>query len=277
MIQTPGHSHPSNDFSFRKEVFSLLRQTSHWHTCCQRSRLGEDMTTLTESSELDNRIVHEVQRHWSEHEIPLLLSQLGGKDGGEIARKTRQEAGGLAAYLRSKLADRVRVVQHSSNPVVVGAIPAGIDQDTITDFDALLSRTQSGSGKAVRRFRPAFWAAFRKPLEDTKRRYLSVRAPLRFVDATPDERPDDSIEVQREYIVRPEAETGDVLQQAQAWLTSNENVMESVPYLTEERLRATPFPTDDLLGRLLLSLEPDDLKRVSMPLDIVSKLRRQSL
>ena len=35
--------------------------------------------------------------------------------------------------------------------------------------------------------------------------------------------------------------------------------------------------SDDLLGRLLLTLESDDLKRLSMPLDIVDKLRRQSL
>ena len=235
------------------------------------------MTVSTESPDLDNRIVDEVHRHWNDRGIPLLLSQLGTRDGGEIARQARQVAGGLAAYVRRRLADRVRVVRHSSKPVLIGAIPADVDQDTISDFDELLSRTQSGPVKATPRFRPAFWAAFRRPLEDTKRRYMSVRDPLRFVDATPDERPDDSIEVQREYIVGPDAETGDVLQQAQAWLTSNENVMESAPYLTKERLRATPFPTDDLLGRLLLSLEPEDLERISMPLDVVGKLRRQSL
>ena len=235
------------------------------------------MVTSTEVSDLDHRIVHEVDQHWSEHGIPLLLSQLGNKVGGEIASKAREEAGGLAAYLRSRLAHRVRVVQHSSQPVVVGAIPADVGQDTVTDFDALLSRTQTGPSKATPRFQPAFWAAFRKPLEETKRRYISIRAPLRFVDAMPDERPEDVIEVQREHIVGPEAETADVVQQAQAWLTSNDNEVNPALYLSEERSATPRLPTDDLLGRLLLSLDPEDLKRVSMPLDIVSKLRQESL
>lgn len=235
------------------------------------------MTASTDSSDLDNRIVEEVHRYWNDQEKPLLLSQLGTKDGGEIAREARQIAGGLAAYLRSRLTDRVRVVQHSSQPVLIGAIPADVDQDTTSDFDTLLSRTQSGPVKAAPRFRPAFWAAFRKPLEENKRRYMSVRAPLHFVDATPDERPDDYIEVQREYIVGRDSETADVLQKAQAWLTSNENEIESAPYLSEETSTATRLPADDLLGRLLLSLESEDLKRISMPLDIVGKLRRQSL
>lgn len=256
---------------------SLFVAPAHWHTGWQPNRFGEDMTTSTDVSDLDNRIVQEVDRHWNEHAIPLLLSQLGNKDGGDIARETREEAGGLAAYLRSRLAHRVRIVQHSSKPVVIGAIPADVDQGTVTDFDALLSRTLTGPSKATPRFRPAFRAAFQKTLEETKRRYISMRAPLRFVDATPDERPDDVIEVQREYILDREAEIANVVQQAQAWLNKNANDVDPALYLSEERWATPRFPVDDLLSRLLLALDAEELKRISMPLDIVSKLRRQSL
>ena len=235
------------------------------------------MTTSTESSELDDRIVREVREHWDQHGIPILLSQLGNKHGGDIAAKARHEAGGLAAYLRSRLADRIQIVQHSSKPVIVGAIPAGVDQGTIGNFDSLLSRTQSPTLKAAPRYRPAFWAAFRKPLDETKRRYISIRAPLRFVDAAQEERPEGSIEIQREYIVGLEAEPTRVVQQAQAWLASNSDEVEPVQCLADEPSPAANLPAHDLLGRLLLSLDPEDLKRISMPLDIVSKLRRQSL
>ena len=104
-----------------------------------------------------------------------------------------------------------------------------------------------------------------------------MRAPLRFVDAAPDEHPDDVIEVQREYIVDREAEIADVVQQAQAWLSKNENDVDPALYLSEERWATPRLPVDDLLSRLLLALDAEDLKRISMPLDIVSKLRRQSV
>ena len=242
-----------------------------------RANFEDDMITSTEASDLDNQILQEVDRHWKEHGIPLLLSQLGTRDGGDIARKAREQAGGLAVYIRSRLRDRVRVVQHSSNPVVVGAVPTDVDEDSITDFDALLSRTQAGSSKATPRFHPAFWAAFRKHLEEDKRRYIGIRAPLRFVDATPDERPEDVVEVPRERIVGPDATIADVVQQANAWLTENESAVERALYLSEERSGIGRLPADDLLGRLLLALDAEDLKRISLPLDIVSKLRRKAL
>ena len=241
------------------------------------TNFGSDMTTSTEVSELDSRIVHEVEQHWNEHGVPLLLSQLGNRDGGDIARKAREQAGGLGAYLRSRLAEHVRVVQHSSSPVIVGAVPTDVDEDSITGFDALLSRAQTGPSKPIPRFHPVFWAAFRKHLEEGKRRYLRIRAPLRFVDAAPEERPEDVVEVQREHIVGPEATIVDVVQQIQIWLTANEKDVEPALYRSEERSGTARLPADDLLGRLLLALDPEDLKRISLPLDVVSKLRRKSL
>ena len=50
-----------------------------------------------------------------------------------------------------------------------------------------------------------------------------------------------------------------------------------MPFLWKNKADVARLPSNDLLGRLLLSLEPDELRRISMPLDVVSKLRRQSL
>ena len=61
------------------------------------------MSTSTEvpdpdNQELDSRIVTAVERYWNDHGIPILLSQLGNEDGGDIARRAREQAGGLATY-----------------------------------------------------------------------------------------------------------------------------------------------------------------------------------
>ena len=226
-------------------------------------------------SDLDGRIVDLVQEHWRKHGIPLLLSLLGSEEGGEIGRLAKQEAGGLGAYLRHRLTDRVRVVNHSTKPAVAGAIPVDAEVDANAGFDRLLEKTHSRAAGANPRFHSAFWAAFRKPLDESKGRYTSIRAPFRFVDVSSEERPDGFREIAREYVVGPDAEAMEVQQKAQDWLA--ENGLDPDRFLWKNKADVAHLPSDDLLGRLLLSLEPDELKRISMPLDVVSKLRRQSL
>ena len=233
------------------------------------------MTIAEQPADLDGRIVSLVREWWDEHQMPLLLSRLGNQYEGEIARQTKEQAGGLGAYLHRRLSNRVRVIQHGTKPPLIGVIPADVDTDAIGDFDALLDRTRSQAPQTLPRFHPAFWAAFRKPLHESKRRYMSVQAPLHFQDELPDHRPAGFVEVAREYVVGPDAETTDVQQKIQAWLA--DNGFEPTSFLMAGKAGTAHLPSDDLLGRLLLALDQDDLKRLSMPLDIVSKLRRQSL
>ena len=238
------------------------------------------MAISEQSSDLDHRIVSLVQQCWEEHRIPLLLSRLGGQDNGRIARLAKQQAGGLGAYLRRQLDDRVRVIQHSTKPSVIGAIPAEeMEAGANGNFDALLERTQGHPSQpaveAAPRYHPAFWAAFRKPLDESKGRYMSVRAPLRFLDTIPEDRPDDFVEIKREYVVGPDDEVAEVQKRARDWLAANH--LDPTFFLSKRKAGDVRLPSDDLLGRLLLALEPDELERMSMPLDIVNKLRREPL
>lgn len=235
------------------------------------------MAIPPQSSNLDDRIVALVRECWEQHQIPLLLSRLGGEDGGKIGRLAKHEAGSLGAYLRHRLDTRVRVIHHSAKPTVAGTIPVDVPADADADFDMLLERARalgqsSGTGP---RFQPAFWAAFRIPLDESRGRYMSIQAPLRFVDVSPEERPDGFLEVAREYIVGPDVEAKEVQQRAQDWLAANK--LDQDPFLSKNKADVAGLPSDDLLGRLLLALEPDELKRISMPLDVIGKLRRQSL
>ena len=86
-------------------------------------------------SAMDARVAALVEQWWREHETPMLLSRLGAEDDGAVARDAKARAGGLTAYLQQQLADKVRVLQPSFNPLLRGAIPASVKEEDI-DVDA---------------------------------------------------------------------------------------------------------------------------------------------
>ena len=247
-----------------------------WQTLRTHLSSGQNMTISEGQSELDSRIVELVRNCWNEHQMPLLLSRLGGEHNGDIAREAKERAGSLGAYLRERLHDRVRVIQHSTKPPLIGAIPSNVDTDGSENVDTLLNRTHGHTVQATRRFHPAFWAGFRKPLPTLYRRYMSLQEPVRFQDVPDDRRPPSGfVEVQRNHVVGPDADAAKVQQEIEEWF--EENALEPTSFLAGRTVENAQPPPNDLLGRLLLALDPDDLKRLSMPLDIVNKLRRHPL
>ena len=233
------------------------------------------MTISEGPSNLDSRIVELVRQCWDEHRMPLLLSRLGGEYNGDIAREAKEQAGSLGAYLRQRLADHVRVVQHSTRHTVIGAIPSDVDAGGGGNFDTLLDQARGPAKQTAQRFHPAFWAGFRKPLHESSRRYMSAQAPVYFRDVIGDNQPEGFTEIQRKYVVGPDVDATEVQQEIEAWLA--ENGLEPTPFLMTRPAETAQLPSHDLLGRLLLALDPEDLKRLSMPLDIVNKLRRHPL
>ena len=228
------------------------------------------MASELQPNDLDDLIVNLVQEFWKEHGKPLLLSQLGGQDSGRIGKRAKEEAGGLRTYLRQRLSDRVKVIQHSANPTIVGAIPA--DEHTPGSADDLLNETQSD--RATLRFHPAFWAAFRKHLDHSMQRYLSIQPPIHFRDVVQKmQQLSGFLEIKRECIADPDDDMATVEQKINTWLAENHL---DANIFGRDRM-TDRLPADDLLGRMLLALELDELKRMSIPLDIVRKLRSRSL
>ena len=212
-----------------------------------------------------------MQEHWDRHKLPLLLSSLGGQDDGQVSRLTKQHAKNLREYLCGLLSDHVRVVQDPTRSEFIGVVPKDVEVPE-NAFEKLIKQSQNQSVDAPRRFRPAFWAAFRKPLDESKSRYLSIHDPILFQDSSEGEEPHGFIKIPRIFIVGPSADTTDVQKSAQDWL--DENKLDSAPFLsTESRQSTRPL---DLLDRLLNALDPSELERITMPLDVVLKLRRQS-
>ena len=222
------------------------------------------MSPLSPES-LDREIVGYVRRHWDEEQTPLLLSALGGQV--DIREHLKNDGRSLADYLLERLADQINVIRHTTNPTVVAAVPA----DASGDFDSLLEKARGRhAGADASRFAPALWAAFRRPLDDTKERYVSVKRPIRFIDVALEERPKGRIAIPREYI----SDAPGVYERIEKWM--QENNIDRAPLLSEIRA-SEKLPADDVLGRFLSALDPEELARVSIPLDIVKKLRQRSI
>ena len=230
-----------------------------------------------QESDIDRRIADIVEEHWAQRSAPLLLSQLGSRISREDAAGSRDEHRNLAAYLRARLADRVYVMQSSKNPTITAAIPADARENSSIDDDTMLSGTLRRPEAAFPRFHPAFWAAFVKEPGTRTRRYVSMGPPPRFQELSGDETPGDAdaAEVGSEYIVGTDADIAAVHSSIRKWLVANH--LDESCFLAEAASRHEQLPSEDLLGRLVTALTPDELKRMSIPLDIVSKLRRQSV
>lgn len=217
--------------------------------------------------EFDRRIVDSVRQHWTDEQKPLLLSELGGR--GDIGVRAKNEEGSLANYLRVRLTDSVAIIRHSIKSSIVAAVPAGAADGR--DFDSLLEKPVGHPPDTRQpRFVPALWAAFRRPLEAGKERYVSVKRPIRFVDVVAGEHPENRIAIRRECI----SDAPGVIERINQWIEENE--LDRAPFLFEERA-GERLPSNDVLGRFLLALDSGDMERISIPLDIVNKLRREPL
>lgn len=224
--------------------------------------------------DIDRRIVKLVRESWEGDGRPLLLSRLGGED--DIATQAKNEEGGLAIYLRRRLFDDVKVVQHSAKPSVIAAIPVDVGVDSDGGVDALLDKTYGRTTDTERKFlHPALWAAFRAPLDETNERYVKLDDPIRFKDVAPENRPIDQVEINRKYVADPNATPSQIYENIERWAAEKDLNLDV--FSSGKSTRGESLPTDDLLGRFLLALDTDDLEKISMPLDVVKKLRRQSI
>ena len=153
---------------------------------------------------------------------------------------------------------RVNILQHSTKPTVIGAVPADAGV-TETDTDHLLDRTLEPR-KTDRRYNAAFWAAFKRPLEPLLRRYLYVEQPHHFRD-TDDEGTvgPGYTEIERSFIASTGADDTTIEESIRGWLESKG--MEAEAFYRVER--ETTLPHDDLLGRLLTALDAEDLSRMT--------------
>ena len=231
------------------------------------------MTDPSTHQLIDETVGH-VDAFWREHRAPMLLSVLGNVDHGRISQGAKLHATSLRGFLKQFVAERVLIVEHSTNSTIVGAVPRNEDTRAIQDWDALLGRPATAS--APRRLHPGLWAAFRKPIHEATERYVQAGETVHFSDVAAGEEVPEGIRVDSKFVVGPEASTEAVYESAVAWL--KENQLDVSSFQTESGTRASAkLPSNDLLGKLILALDPPDLQKITIPMEVVAKLRRQSV
>ena len=164
-------------------------------------------------------------------------------------------------------------MQHSSKSAVIGALPLGAKIDKDLSVDDLFTVVQKHKVYSAARYHPAVWAAFRRPLADDKMRYISKDGIVRFVDSTMELASEEFTNVDRQLIdagsCDPKLAENMILQ----WIDENE--LDVLRFQLPKSTANPKFPANDLLGELLASLELDELRRISMPLDVIQKLRNK--
>lgn len=231
---------------------------------------------MSSTSDLRDRIVKHVRKHWKQQSAPLFLSSLGKLEDGDISRQIREEFEGVRSFLQEDecLQDQLRVVTHSNFPAMVGVVPRDRKTDAIKDWDSMLEKSRPSS--VVPRLHPAFWAAFRKPLTKDMERFLKISdESIRFEDTSSDSHATDGIRISPELLAEPHATDEEVYGNAEKWAQANGfNIIRF--RLSPKPHESQEFPAKDLLSKIISTLDAEDLRKISMPLDVIAKLRRSS-
>ena len=82
------------------------------------------------------------------------------------------------------------------------------------------------------------------------------------------------MEVPKTYIATSDVDDDQTLQNAEKWIADNN--LRKDTYLAPVKSKLDSEHPQNLLDLVLFSLEPEDLSRISMPLDVILRLRKQT-
>ena len=227
---------------------------------------------MLEISDLNGRIIDLVEKFWEANNKPILLSKIGFEDAGELGKSAKQIAGGLERYIRTYLSEDVQIIQHRAHPLVKSAIPMKVDIESLGGADKILQRNADSTSPGEARYVPAFWAAFKKPLDESKKRYLHLGYPVWFEDKEEESLKDNFVEIESNYIAEEESDPSDILNCIKKWLKDSD-ILGNQFLLDDRPSNLKKKRADSVLDRIIDSLGHSDLTRIQMPLDVIKILR----
>lgn len=213
-----------------------------------------------------------VREHFEREKAGMLLQNLGWaifKERPELRAVLGTQK--LKPFLKSHMSADVDVLPSPVRPLDSWAFPAGLGLDP---SDELLFRATAVRPSEQRlRYHPAVWSAFTKPLEPGRRRLLWLEPEPRFNDQEPTQQPPHPGSlVVNVPAVDPTSES--FLEEIHAsiarWTQENELGYDKVA----PRKSDPPRQSTSLLDAILSTLDDGDLRRCTLPLDIVRKLLR---
>jgi hypothetical protein len=218
-------------------------------------------------------IVTEVQKHWSRTGRALLIAQLGSRLGANTRTEIEADTGlKLQAFIRTNMTDDLLIHPNPRSPDILGLFPR--DAQLAEDLSFYF---QPAGQPAAKRYRPSFWAAFAKPIAPNYRRYIRPD-DLFFVDLPQTApAPVNTLEITRDAVPPEDADGRDqlIIQSISKWLAQTSLPEQSVLLgaHTDSRI-ATEQTSHNLLFSILSHLDDAELKRITLPMDIVRKLAR---
>jgi hypothetical protein len=236
----------------------------------------------TARAELAAQIEALVGSTFAQRRQVVLLSYLGqalrkrGFDFREILGEQK-----LADFMKNELADKIRVVATPAGPLILAAVPADVDLGAEIDPYGASGRISTTGSQASANHEKrellsrGVWFAFSHALESGKARVLRLEPDFEYEDYDVSGEKPDGYDVPTELIVPvgsvPRHQRNELIyDNIRAWAAQNGVLFRALLEAQTER------PTKrSALDLLLSTLSDSDLSRISMPLDVVAKLRRK--
>lgn len=225
-----------------------------------------------------NEIVNIVTERFHATRQVVLLSLVGqalSKQGLEVRKVLGEQR--LADFIRTNLSDRLAILSLPADPKIVAAYPSGVDLGTEIDplgssaVRPALRATETVSRKE--RIKREVWFAFSHRLAPENGRVLRLSPIIEYVDYPRDGEPPIGYQIDNDMIVPPGSmvtsdRNNTIYSNIVNWATKN-NIELSDIFERETERRSNR----SVLDVLLTSIPESDLSRISMPLDIVNRLR----
>lgn len=243
-----------------------------------------DEQNIEKLDALKKDVVELVTEHWQTHQKAYLLSHLGKTLIGRGFDLQAVLAGRkLRAYISTELKDRLKVLSPRNNQLKVGAVPT--DADLSGGIDILFAppnKSAKGDDR-IPSFVPAFWAAFTRPIPSGRVRTLSLAPKIQFQDVSEAAATNSGKKtVGSEFVVlQGNLSNGEystaVYSSIKRWLTNNDIELAAVLSASPTSGGATAGGRADrssLLEQMMAALTDEEMRRISLPLDIVARLAK---
>lgn len=208
-----------------------------------------------ELSELVKRIKAHIDQQFATGRTRVFLSSLGSELSAEKQRT--EEISGLkfAEFVRTKLDYPMGITGEHQNVLFI--VPPGASTDVSEDVGP--------------RYNMSFWTAFAKPLPEGEERFINLSS-LRFGvrETVAGDGSDDVREIQSKFVATEQTSRNlvDMHRRIDEWLS--EQALDRDRFLA--KARRAHAPKTSLLAAIIESLSEDQLRRTTLPLDVIKSL-----
>lgn len=214
--------------------------------------MTDDSSELTE---VEGRLREHIESQFSTGRKRLFLSSLGSEMTAEKARSEALSGLKFGEFVETRLGYPVGRAGEHQNVLYIVPMDSSLDEGE-----------ESGP-----RYNMSFWTAFARPVSENEKRFINLRT-LRF-GGNSDEigsAADDVREIAAEFVATEEnsRNVADMQQRINRWLTAQG--LEKDAFLAKARVPKSP--KTNLLAEVLEALSQDQLRRTSLPLDVIKSL-----